>query len=113
MAGAVLSSVITTQNQRLTKMLHVQHRCIVEGCGRLRRSGFTKCTHHLQGMFSERVKKGHVTRRRARMRCSGEDEMSNIHRVTTRLTSPARPMPFAAPLATASPSIGVPMLAVA
>jgi hypothetical protein len=53
-------------------------------------------------MFSERVKKGHVTRRRARMRCF-ED---------TRLTSPVRPMPFAAPLATGSPSIGVPTLAV-
>jgi hypothetical protein len=97
MAGAVLSSRIHTQNQRLPEMLHVQHRCIVEGCSRLRRPGFTKCTHHLQGMFSERVKKGHVTRRRARMR---------------RFTSPVRPMPFAAPLTTGSPSIGTPTLAV-
>jgi hypothetical protein len=108
MAGAVLKYM---QNQRLTKMLHVQHRCIVEGCARLRRPGFTKCTHHLQGMFSERVKKGHVTRRRARMRCFEEDEMSTIHRVTT-LTSPVRPMPFAAPLTVGSPSIGTPTLAV-
>jgi hypothetical protein len=91
------------QNQRLAEMLHVKngtfvpHRCIVEGCARLRRPGFTKCTHHLQGMFSERVKKGHVTRRRARI---------------TRFTSPVRPMPFAAPLTVGSPSIGVPTLAV-
>jgi hypothetical protein len=78
------------------------HRCIVEGCARLRRPGFTKCTHHLQGMFSERVKKGHVTRRRARMRCFEG----------TGLSSPVRPMPFAAPLTLGSPSIGVPTLAV-
>jgi hypothetical protein len=119
MAGNMLSSIIHMQNQRLAEMLHVkngtfvQHRCIVEGCARLRRPGFTKCTHHLQGMFSERVKKGHITRRRARMRCFEEDEMSTIHRVTTRLTSPVRPMPFAAPLTVGSPSIGTPTLTVA
>jgi hypothetical protein len=110
MAGAVLSSRIHTQNQRLTKMLHVQHRCIVEGCGRLRRPGFTKCTHHLQGMFSERVKKGHVTRRR-RMRRFEEGQVFNTRRIITT-TSPMHPLPFAIPMGTASPSIGVPTLSV-
>jgi hypothetical protein len=63
-------------------------------------------------LFSERVKKGHVTRRRVRTRRFEEDEMSNIHRVATRLSSPVRPMPFAAPLTVGSPSIGTPTLAV-